>query len=240
MAAVIPIARAPQNVRRAAPILRFAPPKPAALAPKRASDTSEAPATTGIAIDTGLKTYARSGNAAPTVKETHETRAATIGFGAMNVRKPQFISRMCPDRIVFHQLNGDPIGQIQIQPPPDINSRKFPVLGIGIGSEFLRLAIEIGLFAVGLRTDRDVFARGHRHRTGREARDSGHHHSGRRSVSRCYTDHKTRDRHDAIVRAQDRRTQPTDAFAIVSFWMVSKHSCNPSMAQNTSDIRTVP
>ena len=77
--------------------------------------------------------------------------------------------------------------------------------------ELFGLAGPIGIFGVGLRTDRHIFARGHRHRTRHEARNTRHQYGRGRSLRRRHTHNQTGGRNDAIVRAKDGRTQPADA-----------------------------
>ena len=76
MAAVNTIASTPQNVTRIAPIATEAPPAFAAMPPKRARNTREAKATTGIGIDVDVRNVSNKGSAAPMVKVAAEDRAA--------------------------------------------------------------------------------------------------------------------------------------------------------------------
>ena len=74
--AVSPMASAPQNVTRIAPIVTLAPPTRAANAPRIARNTSEVPETMGISLDSGTMATANSGMAAPTAKLAAEVNAA--------------------------------------------------------------------------------------------------------------------------------------------------------------------
>src|ERR1700722_17625627 len=92
--AVTPIANAPQNVTRIAPTVTFAPPAPAANAPKRARNTSDVPGTTIIKPDVGAMAVTKRGAAAPTAKLLAEANAAWIGR-AWSVSEMPSSSRAC-------------------------------------------------------------------------------------------------------------------------------------------------
>src|SRR5271169_6742333 len=74
--AVTPIANAPQNVTRIAPTVTFAPPAPAANAPKSARNNSAVPGTRIISLDVGAIAVTKRGMAAPTAKLLAEANAA--------------------------------------------------------------------------------------------------------------------------------------------------------------------
>src|SRR4029453_538681 len=74
--AVSPIASAPQNVTRTAPVVTGAPPTRAAIPPRIARNTSEIPETRRIRLDAGTMAAANSGIAAPTAKLAAEVNAA--------------------------------------------------------------------------------------------------------------------------------------------------------------------
>lgn len=70
------MAKAPQNVTRAAPTATFAPPTCAATTPMIAKNTRELPATNGIMTDDGLITTITRGMPAPVAKVAAEAHAA--------------------------------------------------------------------------------------------------------------------------------------------------------------------
>lgn len=76
MAAVRPMARAPQKVTRAAPTREFEPPTRAAIPPSSAKNAKEPPATKGIVLVSGLNTTIARGMAAPTANVAAEASAA--------------------------------------------------------------------------------------------------------------------------------------------------------------------
>ena len=68
-------------------------------------------------------------------------------------------------------------------------------------------ASEVGIFGIGLRVQRDIFARRHGHRTGYQSRDTGQQDVAMTSVNACAgthargsnTEHQAARRHDAVV-----------------------------------------
>ena len=89
----------------------------------------------------------------------------------------------------------------------------------------VRSTRQFGLFGVGLRLDRYVLPGGHRHCPRDQTGDPRDHDVAVRRLGRGHPQHQTRGRHDAVVRAQDRRPEPADASGAVSFPMVSCHAC---------------
>src|SRR6187549_1807724 len=78
-AEVTPMARAPQNVTRAAPAVAGAPPALAARAPRPASDSNDVAVTTGVNIDTGAMAAVSTGSAAPMANVAADAAAACSG-----------------------------------------------------------------------------------------------------------------------------------------------------------------
>ncbi len=107
-------------------------------------------------------------------------------------------------RVMFHQLVGDLPCQRGIESPLHIDQGQLLPLGVSAFGQFLALALQIGLFRVRLRADRDILAGCHRHRAGDESRDSRDEDVARRAVRRGDADEETGGRHDPVIRAQHR------------------------------------
>ena len=87
------------------------------------------------------------------------------------------------------------------------------------------LARKIGLLGVGLRADRDIFARRHRHGAGNQTGQTGDEDLGPPGPCGGHAHDQTGGRDKAIIRPQHRRAQPADAMDHVDFGMgQSAHS----------------
>lgn len=93
-------------------------------------------------------------------------------FGSQRVRYSKFISPMRCQCVVRHELARDIQSQVFVKTTLDVEGRKLCVLLHGVICQLCLLAGEICLFGIGLRTDRDVLARRHRHGSSNEARDA--------------------------------------------------------------------
>ena len=72
---------------------------------------------------------------------------------------------MCTKSIVRRQLGRHLNGEIPSQAPRDIDIRQLPFLEVGLCRQLGALARDVGTLGIGLRADRHVLARRHRHGT---------------------------------------------------------------------------
>ncbi|MNE47349.1 hypothetical protein D3C80_1417520 [compost metagenome] len=112
--------------------------------------------------------------------------------------------------VVRHHLFGDLAGQIGRQATLLVDGGQLAMLGLGIGGQFGGLAGDVGLFGIGLGTDRDVLARGHRHGPGDQSGHARDQDGGLGRARRRHADDQAGGRDDAVVGAQHRRAHPAD------------------------------
>ena len=108
---------------------------------------------------------------------------------------------MCAQRIVRHQLPGNLTRECFIQSATDIDGRQFTVFKLTISGKFFSFAIEVRVFGVGLRTDRNILASRHRHRPGDQSRNAGHHDVSTSGLGGGHSNNQTGGGHNAIVSA---------------------------------------
>ena len=72
---------------------------------------------------------------------------------------------MGAERVMRHQLLRDLACQLRLQAALGVDCRQLLGLEFRILGQFAALALHLGGFGIGLRADRDIFARRHRHRT---------------------------------------------------------------------------
>ena len=193
-----------------------APPANAAKPPKTARNPSDVPATRGMRYVPGTMTTVSKGMAAPTANVPAEANAACTGRATQGVRKAQFVADMGGERVMGRELLGDLSGERWIEAAMHVDRGQFCQLCPFVVSQFLAFAFDVGLFGIRLGTDRDVLTSRHRHGPRDQAGDPCDQDFVARRLRCCYADHKTRRRHDAVVRSQHRRAQPADAFVAVS------------------------
>ena len=75
----------------------------------------------------------------------------------------QFVARMGFERIMLGQGLGDFGCEFKRQAPRHIDIAQFFEFSFGEGGQFLGFTLHIGGFAIGLRTDRNIFPRRHGH-----------------------------------------------------------------------------
>jgi hypothetical protein len=122
---------------------------------------------------------------------------------------------MGPQRIVFHQLVGHLACERWIQPSLYVDRRELRMLVDWVGSKFSSLALDIRLFRVCLRTDRNVFASSHRHCSSDQACDSGHQNVAISGICRCHSDNKARGGNDPVIGAKNGSSKPSNAIRSV-------------------------
>ncbi|GHC67410.1 hypothetical protein GCM10007315_35540 [Gemmobacter tilapiae] len=88
-------------------------------------------------------------------------------------RDAEFVTRVSGKCVLCGQLDRNLMGEALIKPPRHVDAGQLVQLRLGSFLQFPRLARDVGVFRISLRTDRDVFAGRHRHRSGDEAGKSG-------------------------------------------------------------------
>jgi hypothetical protein len=124
---------------------------------------------------------------------------------------------MGAQRVVNHQLIGDPLSQRRIEPAGDIDSREFGVLSLVVYRKLRVFTFEVGMFGVGLGVHGYVFTGSHGHRPSHQAGDAGDEYVGVGGVRGCHTEQQTRCGKDAVIRAQYRGAKPPNASDAVRF-----------------------
>jgi hypothetical protein len=69
---------------------------------------------------------------------------------AQGIGDTQFVTRVGTQCVPGHQLRGDLIGEIRIESTRDIDGRQFGVFVCMVRGQFSSLALQIGVFCVGL------------------------------------------------------------------------------------------
>lgn len=141
----------------------------------------------------------------------HGARSAVVG-------KAQFVTAMRAQRVMRHHLFGDRLCQRGRDAAADVDGGEFPCFGLGIAVQLGSLARQVGMFGIGLRADRDIFARRHRQRAADQRRRAGEQ-DGRCAGARRGgdADDQARYRDDAVIGTQHRRAQPAGAVDQVMF-----------------------
>ena len=106
--------------------------------------------------------------------------------------------------VMRHELFCDLFGKRVIKAATDIDRCQFPTLACVVHFEFCALALEVGLFGIGLRMHGHILARRHRHGARDQSGDSGDQYAAVRSVCGRNAQHQARGRNDTVIRAQDR------------------------------------
>lgn len=161
-------------------------------------------------------------------REERERREAGGGYdrglegsGAHALVEPELVAQVARESVVGTEPFGDFAREFGLEPALLIDVGQLPELAGWVAGELVLLALDVGIFGVTLRADREVFSRRHRQRARHETREPGD--DGRVCGRRSCNDSKdeARGRHYAIVGAQNRRTQPRTAFTSVAFAMSS-------------------
>jgi hypothetical protein len=121
------------------------------------------------------------------------------------------------ERVFVHQLAGDLIGQFNIKSARHIDGGQLGALVFGIGGQLLTLPIQVGALGVGLGTDRNIFARGHRHRARHQAGHAGDQHAAAAGISGGHAHDQTGGGDDAVIGTEDGGAQPANAVGAVVF-----------------------
>ena len=228
--AVKAIANAPQNVTRAVARKTFAPPALAPTAPRRARKPKDAANTTGTSALAGDTTTMSKGMAAPTENVAADVSAACTGRAVVISEIPEFIARVGGQGILCHQLPGNLPRKNLIDAALDVDFGKFINVKLDIFAQLLAFAREVRPFGVGLRADRHILAGGHRHGAGHQSRDTRDQDVVLRRGRRGNADDQACRRDNAIVRPENRCSQPPDAADEMALRVQSK-TTHPDIPQ---------
>ena len=122
-------------------------------------------------------------------------------------------------------------GGLRLHAARDVNGRQFLQLRFRAGGQLCTFACEVGPFGIGLRADRDIFARRHGHCARHQTRNAGN--EDRRSRRT-----RSRDTHDeagggdnAVIGTKHGSTQPADPCDEMGFAM-RPHDLPPMLADH--------
>jgi len=121
-----------------------------------------------------------------------------------------FVARMGAQRVLRHQLPGDLARKPGFDSAHHVSLREFFGLEHRIGGELPRFACKVGMFGVGLRTDRNIFSRGHRHGAGDQPGHTGKQNIALGSGGRRHAEDQAGGRYDSVIGAKHCRPQPSD------------------------------
>ena len=204
MSALAAMANPPPASTRMAPRTREAPPSEAPSAPSTTSATSETAATVPTACPAGATAKPTIGQIASDEKLPAETSAACSGRARWASCSPSSSRRWVFSRSRRAQLLRDLLRQVPLEAALDIDVDELGHLELRVLLQLAAFDLDVRLFDVALRADRDVLAGGHGQRPGGQPRDAGDHHRAAGHRGRRDADDQAGGRDDAVVRAQDR------------------------------------
>jgi hypothetical protein len=127
--------------------------------------------------------------------------------------EPELVSRVSRQGISRHELARDGEGESRIDSAAGVDRRQLLLFAGHVGAELGAFAGKVGALGVGLRAHRNILTGSHRE----GARDQPGHprekNVSARGMSGGDAHYQTRGRDDAIIRAEHRGPQPTDARA---------------------------
>ena len=136
--------------------------------------------------------------------------------------QPQFVPRMSSQRIMDHKLARDLQRDLRIDAPAAIDGGQFAGLGLRIGIQLGALTRQIGGLGIGLRADRNILARRHRHGPGDESRDARDEDPCLAGLGGGNANDQTGGRHQSIIGPQHCGAQPSDPGDQMAFGMAFK------------------
>ena len=211
MPAVTAIASAPQKATRTAGFSGGAPPIQAPSAPSTARKIRAAAETTATIDSRGARKAAKVGSAAPMEKADGRGGRGLNGVGPGALSEAELVAGVGAQRILRHKLLGDLCRESRCEPAINVDLRQLAHLGPRLLIERALFSLKVGGFRIGLRADRDVFARRHRHRACRPAGEGGGEDLPAARRGGGDADHEARRRDDAVIGPQHGRPQPSDA-----------------------------
>jgi hypothetical protein len=134
------------------------------------------------------------------------------------------VRRAHAQRILRHELLGHLTCECPIDAASDVNLGKLFQFKRGCLAQFLAFARKVCLLGVGLRTDGDILAGSHRHRTSHQSGNTGNQHIALGCGRRGDTDDQACRLDDTVFSAEHRGAQPTDAADEVIFLMLAQAS----------------
>lgn len=162
-------------------------------------------------------THTREGGADGERARGRERRLQRTGGELLGQTK--LVSGVRAERVVSHQLLHHRPRESGLEAAPDVDAGKLVFFGRALRRQLRSLLREIGAFGVRLRADRDVFARGHRQRTGHEPCDARDQDFRAAGTGGGNANDEACGRHDPVVRAENRRAQPANPFSAMPFAM---------------------
>ena len=112
--------------------------------------------------------------------------------------------------VLRHELLGNLPRQRRVDTALDVDVGELLLLERSVLAQLLALACEVGLLGVGLRTDGDILAGGHRHGAGHQPGDARDQHRVLGRGRRGHADDQARGRDDPVVGPEHGSTQPPD------------------------------
>src|SRR5271155_4943802 len=107
-----------------------------------------------------------------------------------------------------HQLFSDLSSQPLVEPASNVDFREFATFSGEVVAQFGAFLCYCGRFGIRLGMHRHVFSRGHGHGSGHQSGSAAHQQIGMRDMGGGNSQDQAGGGHNAVVRAQDGRTQP--------------------------------
>ena len=148
--AVIPSAKAPQNVTRSIARGTLAPPALAPMAPSNARKPSDAAETIGTSKFAGRDHDHQQRHGCPHRKHHGRCERGLNRTRGRDFGNPKLIACVSGERIFCHQLAGNLLRRGPIDAALDVDFGKFVVFGLRIVAQFPAFSRKIRLLGVGL------------------------------------------------------------------------------------------
>ena len=135
----------------------------------------------------------------------------------------KLVAQMRAQSIMRGELVGNLLGKIGGQSAILVNRYKLQPLGPGLVLQLPGFLGPLRLLAIGLRTDRDIFARSHRHRPGHQPGECGEQDRLLRGGGGGHPDDQTGGRDNPVIRPQRAASLPGQAgvfhYALLPRWI---------------------
>jgi len=123
-----------------------------------------------------------------------------------------------------------------LQPSRDIDLHELILFKSRVSRQFTLLADKIGMFGIGLRAYRDIFARSHRHGSGHKPGDTRQQDIRPRCGSGCNAQDQAGSRNDPVIGTKHGGPEPSDAFDGMAFHMQAAHPYHSNPSYPLSEI----